>query len=450
MAAPTVFAVGAVASGIGAITPPLPGGTLLDNDVLVTIGESVGGQNYPGSAGFPPTGWAHVTGSPVVQDTNTQLTVIWKRFATGDTAPGWGDSGDHNVGRMIAIRGCKTTGNPWNVVASSTESTSDTSAAWPGNTISTTVADCLVLEIIATGADVASTAQLGALTNANLSSITERMDNWISNGNGGGIGMVSGVKASAGNIGSSTATLGTAATKSLMTLALEPPAAATNLVIQDATHAQTAANVALVVDLNIANATHAATSTTVALTQVHELAVANATHGQTADNLTLTTGTPSLEIQNATHAQTAQNLALVVDLNIANAAHAQTAQNIALTQVHNLTVANATHAQTAQNVALVIDLSIANAVHAQTAQNLALTQVHNLIVAGATHAQTAQNLALTQLHILAVQNAAHAQTAENVQLVIPSGMVGNAFSSQYDPRLGTIAYETRSLVGAVT
>src|SRR5207247_4805100 len=99
-------------------------------------------------------------------------------------APSLGHSGDHNVGRMIAIRGCPVIGNPWNVVAVATEAVGDTSATWPG--VTTTVDDCLILEIIATGADVSSTAQLGALTNATYSSITEQMDKWISTARGRG------------------------------------------------------------------------------------------------------------------------------------------------------------------------------------------------------------------------------------------------------------------------
>jgi hypothetical protein len=215
--APSVVAVGAVASSASAITPAKPAGTEA-GDVLVTVAECEG-VTAPGAYTLP-SGWAHVTGSPVQEGTNTRLWVIWIRDDGVLTAPTLGDSGDHNVGRMIAIRGCPVVGNPWNVVASAIEATSDTSATWPG--VTTTVDDCLILEIIATGADIASTAQLGALTNAAYSSITEQMDNWISTGNGGGIGMVSAVKATAGATGQSTATMVTAATKCLMTVAFRP------------------------------------------------------------------------------------------------------------------------------------------------------------------------------------------------------------------------------------
>ena len=213
---PTVVGVGAVASGATAITPARHASTAAD-DICVTVAECEG-VTAPGAYTLP-SGWAHITGSPVLQGTNTRLWVIWNRWDGVAAAPSLGDSGDHNVGRMISIRGCPTTGNPWDVAAATSDATSSTSALWPG--VTTTIDDTLVLEIIATSADVASTAQLGALTNAAYTSITEQMDNWISTGNGGGIGMISAEKAVKGATGQSTATLATAGFKALMTVAFK-------------------------------------------------------------------------------------------------------------------------------------------------------------------------------------------------------------------------------------
>ena len=214
--APSVVNVGAVASSASAITPAFPA-SISANDCLFTVAECEG-ITSPGAYTLP-SGWAHVTGSPIQEGTNTRLWVIWARYDGVFTAPSLGDSGDHNVGRMIAIRGCPTTGNPWDIASSATEATSDASATWPG--VTTTVDDTLILEIISTGADVASTAQLGTLTNTNYTSITKQMDNWISTGNGGGFGMVTGIKATLGATGQSTATMATPSTKCLITLALK-------------------------------------------------------------------------------------------------------------------------------------------------------------------------------------------------------------------------------------
>lgn len=215
--APTIVGTGAVASSLGSITPAFPA-SLAADDVILGIGESVGGANYPTIA---TNGFAHISSdatpvSPVVQGVNTQLSVVWRRYDGAVTAHAWGDSGDHNIGRYLAIRGCPTTGNPWHIVSVATSATSSTAASWPG--VTTTVPDCLVLEIIATGADI-GTAQLGALTNANYTSIVEQIDNATTSGGGGVIGCVSATKATAGATGASTATLTTAATKAYMTIA---------------------------------------------------------------------------------------------------------------------------------------------------------------------------------------------------------------------------------------
>ncbi len=216
---PTVVNVGAVASSAAAITPAFPASITAD-DILVTIAECEG-VTAPGAYTLP-SGWAHVTGSPVQQSTNTRLWVIWRRYDGVFTAPSLGDAGDHNLGRMIAVRGCPTTGNPWDVAATATEATSDTSATWPG--VTTTVDDTLVLEICSTSADI-GTAQISTLTNGAYSSITEQMDNAITTGNGGVIICYSATKATAGATGQSTATLTTAGFKALMTVALKLAAA---------------------------------------------------------------------------------------------------------------------------------------------------------------------------------------------------------------------------------
>lgn len=195
--------------------PALPTGVVA-GDVLLWLGESTGGENFT-----VPGGWAHVgpngsVSSPVVQGTNTQLTVLWARYDGVLTAPSVTGPVDHGVSAMLAIRGCPTTGNPWNVGSVSTEAVSDTSAAFP--TATTTQADTLVLNILASSADIA-VAQASSMTNAALSSITEQVDTSTATGNGGVLVCYSGVKATVGAIGSSAITLTTAGFKAMMTLA---------------------------------------------------------------------------------------------------------------------------------------------------------------------------------------------------------------------------------------
>jgi hypothetical protein len=213
---PTVVAVGAQATSLTAITPAFPAG-IAAGDVLVTVAECEG-VTAPGAYTLP-AGWAHVTGAPVLEGTNTRLWVIWRLYDGVFTAPSLGDSGDHNIGRMLAVRGCPTTGNPWDSVGVATEAVSDTTAVFPGIP-NVTTPDTLILEIIATGTDT-TTGQLATVTNAGYTSITSRMNDWTTNGNGGGFAVVSGIKAGTGATGQSTGTVATAATKAMMTVAFK-------------------------------------------------------------------------------------------------------------------------------------------------------------------------------------------------------------------------------------
>lgn len=127
------------------------------------------------------------------------------------------------------------------------------------------------------------------------------------------------------------------------------------------------------VDLVVQDATQAQSTDAVALTQVHHLVVADATQAQATDAVALTQA----------HA-----------LAVADAAQGQSTDGVVLTQVHALTVADAAQAQ---------------AVDALT-----LTQVHALAVTDALQAQTTDAVVLTQVHQLVVQDATHAQRADTV------------------------------------
>ena len=229
MAPPEVRGVGAQGAGMGAITPAFPTvDAPVADDILIGLGESVGNEAYT-----VPSGWAHVLGSPINVDTTTRLTVIWKRFVGGDTALSWGDSGNHNIGRIIAISDCKTSGDPWNVSPQvATETAANASVEWPA--VTTTVDDCLILFCVATGRDIGSTSNMSALSGGTgLTSATERMDDWTALGTGGGFGMITAIKAAAGSTGSPTATVGSNDSKAVMTLALEPAAEATPITLTE-------------------------------------------------------------------------------------------------------------------------------------------------------------------------------------------------------------------------
>lgn len=219
MAAPVFQAAGAVVEGATAITPGWPAHQA--NDIGLMFVDT---KNQ--SIGILPDGWAHVENSPqgigTAGDTAaSMLTVLWKRAASSaESDLSIGDSGAKQLAVILTFRGCIETGNPVDVTAGGTEA-SDTSVSIPGAT--TTVNECLIVAAVSAAIDLTSTAQISAWANASLESITERIDNFASGGPGGGLGVATGVKATAGTYDSTTATLATAAAKGLLSLALKPP-----------------------------------------------------------------------------------------------------------------------------------------------------------------------------------------------------------------------------------
>jgi len=213
---PWVVGVGAFASNVAAMTCDFPAGyTAVDGDVGLTWRESENADTVTA-----PTGWAILVNQPVASGTTTRLSVIWKRFVNGDTAPSLADIGDHQVGIMAVVRGCKTIGNPWNQVGSTTELTADTSVSIPG--VTTTAPNCLCLYGFSTGEDINSGAGATGWANASLTNVTEQMDRWATAGTGGGFAMASGGKAVAGATGAMTATLSLVANfKALICIAME-------------------------------------------------------------------------------------------------------------------------------------------------------------------------------------------------------------------------------------
>ena len=121
---------------------------------------------------------------------------------------------------MIAVRGAATSGDPWDVTAGGVEATSDTSGSIPGAT--TTDANTLIVAAIATSLpDSTSTTVFSSWANGNLTSVTECTDNATTSGNGGAIGIVTGVNTSAGAYGDTTVTVSTSAVKGMMSIALK-------------------------------------------------------------------------------------------------------------------------------------------------------------------------------------------------------------------------------------
>lgn len=224
MTIPAVRAVGAVAAGTGTIVPGMPVGTLL-NDILLLFVETAN------SPGFTVTGgtetWAEIPDSPQGTGNSTtgaKLSIFWARASQDTpTSPTVSDSGDHQMGRIIAFSGCITSGNPYDVTAPGTTDVSpgDTTVSIAGDT--TTVADCLVIAATGQTGTATDTAEFSAWTNASLSSLTERIDNRNTVGTvGAALGVATGGKAAAGAYSATTATSADTAARVCISLALKP------------------------------------------------------------------------------------------------------------------------------------------------------------------------------------------------------------------------------------
>lgn len=221
-AIPTFVAAGTTVSGTGNVTPGIPAGAQAD-DIFLLFAST------PNQVVAVPTGWAEAADSPQGSGTagagaSTRITVLWRRATGSDTAPTLTDNWDNIIAVILAFRGCITTGDPWDVTAGDT-GTSSTSVSVPGDT--TTVADCLIVIACSHTTDsVSATPQFSNWANADLANVTERIDASTDSGNGSGFGITTGEKASAGAYGATTATLATASAQGRMSIALKPESAA--------------------------------------------------------------------------------------------------------------------------------------------------------------------------------------------------------------------------------
>lgn len=192
MGAPTYVGHGTAVSPAGASgTCTLPTGWA-QNDILVI-------QLLQGSTDTltPPAGWSVLT--TATESTNQGMNkLLWKRATASESSVAvtpvyWAV--------MHAFRGCPTTGNPWDVFASSSQVTT-TAVSFPS--VTTTVDNTLIfLSTVGSGSGTAS-----GWANANLTSVTEVIDSPLTNARGDA---ATGIAATHGSTGTSSATLSASA-----------------------------------------------------------------------------------------------------------------------------------------------------------------------------------------------------------------------------------------------
>lgn len=220
---PAYRASGTFTSGTGAITPPYPA-TMAANDVcLLAVTSENEAISLTTANGFVqvPT-WSPQSAGTAATDPGSRLALFWKRTVGGDSAPVVADSLNNTEGVIHCFSGVTTSGNPWDTGAGGNDSAAnDTTGTIPGST--TTVDNTLVVLVTSTSNNATSTTNFSGWTNANLANITERQDNSNTAGLGGGSGMATGEKATAGSYTTTTVTLAATSFKGAISLALKPP-----------------------------------------------------------------------------------------------------------------------------------------------------------------------------------------------------------------------------------
>lgn len=169
-----------------------------------------------------PSGWTVIPGLPQTNGASlgTNSTALYGFYrvinGTEGTALLTGTT-DHWAGVTFTIKNVDPV-NPFNVTSGTTAG-SNTAVSFP--TVTTTRNNCLVLNVV-TNSTANSAPQLTGGVNANLSNLKELNDNNTSQGLGGGVAILAGVKPAPGATGATTATLTTASAQAVWTGAINP------------------------------------------------------------------------------------------------------------------------------------------------------------------------------------------------------------------------------------
>jgi hypothetical protein len=259
---------GTFASGAGDINPGIPA-SMQAGDLMILVVESA---NQAITAPTSPQTWTQVTNSP--QSTGTaaaaggvRLGVFYRWWVSGDGAPTVTDTGDHQTGIIIGLRGVDAT-TPFDATPAGNVTTpANASVSFPA--ITTVTANAWIVHCFANDRDANASGSLSSVTNAALSSITVQHDQVVNTGAGGGVAVITATKASAGSTGNTTATNAASVTNAMLTIALRPAAPVHTNTGAPAAAAATVAGTAAHLTLHTSSGAPAADSATVAGTAAH-------------------------------------------------------------------------------------------------------------------------------------------------------------------------------------
>lgn len=231
MAAPTVITGSAGGNSTGPSTGcmvPWPAGHQVD-DICLVVATS---PNESPLTLSTPAGFVEITNigqGTALAATACNVYAWWCRAtSTSMSAPvianATSGAQTYRHAFSVIIRGCITTGDPFDTFSSNT-SAATTAISVPG--LTTSVADCTVVAICADSRDSNTSNLSGGWTNASLSGVANVFDFSTNIGNGGGLYAGYGEKAAAGAVSATTATLGVSSTQARICIAFKPPAGST-------------------------------------------------------------------------------------------------------------------------------------------------------------------------------------------------------------------------------
>ncbi|OGG91017.1 hypothetical protein A3H16_02230 [Candidatus Kaiserbacteria bacterium RIFCSPLOWO2_12_FULL_53_8] len=218
-AAPYFVAKGTFTSGTGALAVPDPAGIQAGDVLLMCVSTDNGDVTTP-------TGWTEETvSSPQGTGTAGAVTAVrsevFYRVATSTTANTFAvaDTTGYSTAITTAFRGVSTT-TPIDISAGSVETASTTAMSFPA--VTTTVPNALIYQCAGLNDDEADTTNASGEANAALTTLTEQHDQTVISGTGGGLVVYTGVKATVGTTGNTTATGDLSGRHSYQTIALKP------------------------------------------------------------------------------------------------------------------------------------------------------------------------------------------------------------------------------------
>lgn len=200
----------AAALSAGAPTIVMP--TTQTNDiVLVFVQTSNETASITSPAGYAEIGTQAEMGTGTAATAGSvRLAVFWKRATGAESNVVVADSGNHTFARAVVIRGCASTGNPWDSMVWGVQATAATALSWQsagftygsnGSTLTTTAKGCMILAVTTQGTNSASPQMSGETFTQLVSNLFE--ENEQDNGTiglGGGFVTDMGIKAAAGTV----------------------------------------------------------------------------------------------------------------------------------------------------------------------------------------------------------------------------------------------------------